>query len=1147
MSLKFFNLHGHDGFSLYDGYASPEDHIEWMLKNAGENSGGLAITNHGHMNSIGYLAAAQKKYKTKGAPVKTVYGVEFYYHPSIEEWTLLKHKTDEEKKELKKKPKDESDDEALTFENEKESKSLKYLNPINRRHHLVLLAYNQEGLKNLFRLVSRSHRDGFYRKPRIDFKMLQECHNGLVASTACLAGLPSYCSLQSHSIEEAHAKYDKELMPLMDLFQKDRFYLELQFNTIPEQQTVNHHLVEYAKKTGYKLIATADAHFPAPQDWRAREMYRMLGYQMNKEEVDKSIIDMSFDDLEAQLYLKNGDQMFDSYKKSEFYKLCPDEQLIKEAIERSYYLAHDFCEEVYPDVSIKLPKLSTNNSPFDSLKDMTLKSLRDRGLDKNQVYVDRAIHELKTIKNLNLTDYFLTLTEMITVLKKHMLINSGRGSGAGSLVNYLLGITLIDPIKEGLLFERFLSSAKAEADVDSDVEQRDKALEILKNHFGADNVVAISNYNKLQLKSLIKDLSRLFDVPFAEVNQINAVIENEAKDKIMEEINYDQKLYEFNFEKAKQFSPTFQKFIEKYPQVAEHISSLYQENKSIGRHAGGIIVAPDLESCMPIIKSGGIEQCPITEGITAQHLKYFGLIKYDILGIKTLEIIRRCIDNILKKAGNTNPQIDHVWEFYNKHLHPDVMDPRDKKIFKKTYNSKIFPSIFQFEKEDVQNFCYMAQPQSVQDLAAITALWRPGPLKGKANVRYLSFDKAEFKQEHPIIQEILANTRGTLLYQEQFMQMAHKLAGFSLEEADQLRKMLVKPAHELGEQLKQQRIEYREKFIKGCLEKGVQEKRATRLWDEEILGFISYGFNFSHAICYAYTSYHCSYLFTYYPLEWIKACLESDPEPQKTINNIRTLGYKVSNIDVNYSASQEWVYANDAWMPPLVSLKGIGETAADELVRLRPAEGFKNIEDFFFDKYGKWRWSKFNKKSIEIICKMEGMDSLGWNENSNFLTYKHIHDFMLTNLEKIKKGKIKLNECALIESGDWTAAEKIIFQKEIIGFYDKDLILGAYNIKFKEFNIQSIDEQSDEDCSRKKVWCLIQDLEEKKTKANKSYYIATAVGRSDKNFKFKVFGVSEEQKNSLLLPGSIIICSLDYDEQWGYSLNKQFKVLKVNK
>ena len=1149
MSLKFVNFHQHTGFSLYDGYAMPEDYFNWCSKNAGETSMALAFTDHGHMNAIGYIAALQKKLKTKDNPFKIIYGIEAYYIPSIDEWSTLKHQRDEEKKEDKKKKKKETDDDGLIFENEKESKS-KYFDPIVRRNHLVLTAYNSKGLVNLFRLVSRSHREGFYKKPRIDYRMLKECNEGLLASSACLAGIASWCSLQSPDMIAAHSMYDKELGPLMELFGPDRFFLELQFNKYPEQQLVNQHIVEYSKKTGYKLLATADSHYPKPEDWKARELYRMLGYQMKGEDIDKSILSKTQDQLECHLYLKNGDQLYQSYKDSDFGKTDTNDQLVKDAITRSFELAHDFCENVYPDSSTKLPKslkMARGKTAFETLSDLSFSGLKKKKLADNKVYFDRLIHELKIIKKLNLSDYFLTKEDSIDTLRKHMFLGPGRGSGAGSLVNYVLNITSVDPVREGLLFERFLSSTKAEADIDSDVELRDQALDILKERFGKNNVIAISNYNKLQLKSIVKDLSKLYGVPFQEVNKVTSVMEKEAKKKILDEINHDQKLYEFSFEKAKKYSPTFAAFLETYPDVSADIECLYQEIKSIGKHAGGVIIVPDAEACLPVIRNKNVDQSPINEGITAQHTKFFGLIKYDFLGLATLEIIHRCIEIILKQQNKPNG-INECWEYYNSFLHPDVIDPKDIKVLQNVYWEGRWPSIFQFEEPNVQAFAKKVQPMSVDEISQITALWRPGALGAGADKKYLL---ANIEKQHPIMDEILFPTRNCLIYQEQFMFLAHKLAGFTLEESDVLRKILVKPAQDLGDELRKKREEYRVSFIDGCVQSGLTKERATLLWDDEIAHYISYGFNKSHSICYAYNSYACAWLFTYFPLCWMQACLEKDPDPVKAMNSIRKLGYEVSKVDINNSKLHEWNFVNNSWLPPLTSLKGVGDAGASELINTRPEGGFKNVHDFLFNEFGFWRWSKLNKKCLEVLIKMESLNSLDdIGEDKTFFSYGHLYKTLFEesddkDFDKIKKGKLTLQKAAdLSDPVDFSSSEKIQFQKQIMGFYDKSLITAKYLKLFEDFNIDSIDSE-EEDCPRAKVWGVVENIEKALTKNGKTYYKITVSGMSSKEFIFKAW--IKEEESLLWAVGNVIVFGLDYSSDWGYSLSRKTKIIKVTK
>ena len=1151
MSLKFASLHSHDGSSLYDGLGSVEDNCEWLLKNAGEDSGGFALTNHGHCSSAGYIAAAQKKYKDR---VKLLFGLEAYYLPSLIDWATTKELKKEEDKEKKKVKQEDDDASDLVIENEKESKAKYFLDPLNRRNHLVLVAYNQEGLKNLFTLISRSYREGFYRKPRIDLKMLKELNKGLMASTACLAGIPNWASMQYEDLEDPNRLqkvfnlYDKELGPLMDIFGPERFHLEIQFNKIPQQQRVNLDVIEYSKKTNFKLLATADSHYCSPDLFRDRELYKLLGYQMRGEQIDKAILEKTRDELDAELYLKNGDQMFAEYKAS-FYEHFKDEQLIKDSIERGYHILHDFCENVSPDNSIKLPKTFTETTTiktaFDKLKQLCLDGLKQRNLNSKE-YIDRTAYELKIIKKLNVSEYFLALKEMLDKVRQKQLTGTARGSGAGSIVNYLLNISFIDPIKNNLLFERFMSPSRQELpDIDSDLEDKESAFEIFKNHFGKENVLAISNWNRLQLKSLIKDISRVYDVPFEEVNQVTKIIESEAKDQIMEEIDNDQKLYELSYEKALQYSSTLQTFIQKYPKVGERIENLYREIKSCGKHAGGVLVVPNAEEHLPIIKIRGTDQSPITEGITAQHLKYFGLVKFDMLGLATLRIIRRCIELILRDTSDIQyASMEQIWEFYNKFLHPDIINPADQNVFNKVYQGGNFPSIFQFAEKNVQKFCVRAKPENVGDISALTSLWRPGPLKGGADKKYLFYDPNELNREHSIIQEVLGGTRGLLVYQEQFMLLANKLAGFTLEESDKLRKLLVKPSHELGEEMKKERIEAGKKFIKGCIDKGLSEDRASKLWNDEILGFVSYGFNKSHSVSYAYNSYQCAWLFTYFEEQWIKACLECDPKPQEIVNVVRQIGFKVEKPDINKSTSAEWFVKDKTCFPPFSSLKGIGEIAGNEIVKIRNTVGnFTTLQHFFFDANGFWRWSKANKKTIETLIKMEAFNSINYKEY--FKNYKHMHDFILENYDKIKKGKILLSEATLTDVDEWTTTEKMEFQREIVGFYDKSLIIHKFRKTFDEFEICAVDE-CDDDQDKVRVWAIVEKITPKTTRNSKSYILASISGITDKPYSLKVWD-ADAKTSTIWKEGHVLIIGMDYSAEYGYSLSKRIKPLRISK
>ena len=1120
--MKFVGLHAHTTFSIGDGIGYPADHFKFAIENGMDS---LAITDHGNANSYGYMVQTLQSLKKKDIPFKPIFGIEAYIHPSLEEWRQLK--------DAKFKP--ETD---LVIENEEESKNRKwYSNPLNRRHHLVLLAQNYQGITNLFKLICQSYRDGFYRYPRIDFSMMLKHNEGIIASTACLAGLPSWLILRDHEkgntiVQET---LDKELLPLMEIFGKDRIFLEVQFNKMPEQKIVNNALIDMSKRTGYKLVATADSHYARPEWWRERELYKMMAQQSKGWKNEKSLPE-SVADLKCELYPKNGEQMFQAYRDIYGDDCTPElDKIIKDSIELTYDIAHNNISSIEPDASMKLPSFAGKVfTPFDELKNLCIEGMRERGLEKNSEYISRLGVELKVIREKEFAPYFLTLHRAMSVLRKHMLVGPGRGSGAGSLVAYLLHITQLDPIKNGLLFERFLSIHRSGApDIDTDIEDKNLCLEVLKEEFGATNVVPVSNFNTLQLKSLIKDISKFFDIPFNVVNNVTTVMEEEARQPILDSIGGDQKFYVFDFENAKKFSPSFNDFLNEYPEIGQYIEVLFRQIKSIGRHAGGVIITSDSESCMPAIRIRGVDQTPWTEGLTAQHLEDWGLIKFDFLGLATLRFIRRCIELILKKEGK-DPNIENVYEFYNKHLHPDVMDPADQKVFDYVYHQGRFPGVFQFTETNAQNFCKRAKPESVENISAITSIYRPGPLKGNVDKLYTKarHGETEVVFEHPVLEEVLGDTYGFIVYQEQFMLLAHKLAGFDLAEADKLRKLLVKPVTSMAAEMKQKREEAGDRFIQGCVDSGLKRERAEKLWHEEILGFISYGFNKSHAMAYGYISYQCAWLLAYHEQEWIRAYLENDKDRDKAIADVSAIGYNVGKLDINRS-SLDWEIDGKTLYPSLTTVKGVGDTAAEELCNIRKDVGgyFTDLEFFFYydgftakTKKPKkfWRWSKFNKSAIDALIKCEAFDSLE-DATSTFDNYKHMYQCLIPNYDRLKRGSFKWKEQAPeFICNDWTDLEKIDFQKELLGTYDKSLLFSDKVLEaFRELDIQPLP-MLDE--SPKYIWFILKDYKRKKTAKGKPYINLKISDVDDKVKSLNFFGEETfELKRRAIYVGTLLM------------------------
>lgn len=940
--------------------------------------------------------------------------------------------------------------------------------------------------------------------------------NGILVHN-CLAGAGSWCVLQNweKGDDEVFKALDKDFKPLLDIFGKERANIEIQFNKLPEQKLVNEYLIEYSKKTGYPLLATADSHYSRPEHWREREIYRMLAQQSKGYDIDVNNLPKAIDELKCQLYPKSGDQMFDSYCEMYDGENNPElDAVVLEAIERSYKIAHEQIEDVSPDSKMKLPKAFLKGAdPNKEIRTICESSLDELSKswpeEKTAKYKERLELELGVITKKDFSLYFLALAKAIEEIKKEMLVNAGRGSGAGSLVCYLMKITLVDPVEHGLLFERFLSEARNEPpDIDSDFSDRDKAIDILKRTFGADNVISISNFNTLQLKSLVKDISKLYQIPYEEVNAVTSVMEDEARQPILDSIGNDQKLYVFDLDGAYKFSPTFKNFLDKYPKVEESIKVLFKQLKAIGKHAGGVVITENPEDNMPIIRIRGVDQTPWGEGLTAKHLEPFGFVKYDFLGIATLRVIEKCIERVLKKSGQ-DYSFSSIRKFYEEYLTPDVVGQGEEEVFKEIYHKGKFCGIFQFAERAAQDFCKNAKPTSVGDISNITSIFRPGPLKSQADKKYvhLNDNPEDIDFYHPIIKEVLGATKGLLVYQEQFMLLAHKLAGFSLVEADELRKLLVKPITSLGEQMKVKRIEVGEKFIAGCIESGISEGRAKKLWNDEILGFISYGFALAHGFSYAYLSYQCAYLFYYYPEEWICAYLENDPNKDAATAEVEALGYKIGALDI-LSSGREYTIVGDTVYPPFSSVKGIGDIAVEELISVKNGwqktnDPVSNFESFFWTieqsqlKNGtirskrSWKFTKFNKRALLGLVRLEALWGLGVIPEP----FKN-HAHMLRVFEKYwnQRDKQKFDLLAAcsdpeISTKDFEDNERVTAQNELVGTFDKSLVITSDVIDFlRDQDIMPLEDLSE---SPTKIWFILKDVDQATTKNGKPYFKLT--------------------------------------------------------
>ena len=837
---RFVGFHAHSSFSVFDGLSYPEDHIKFVTSES-QGMDAWALTDHGNGNGLAHAHSAAKKLQKKGVKYRQLYGVEFYFVPSLKQWAIdyeahkqsVKNaKTTAEMEKRAKTPTDvdadpgEDEDEqgGHVVEDENETKSVDVSSKDwQRRYHLVAVAKNHNGLTNIFKLVKASYKYGFYRYPRIDFELLQKYGSDVIWSTACLGGTAAGKILLGEAQGRSHAEIMNDLENLTDRFQSavgnKNFYLELQFNKLEKQHTINRYLIDLSKKTGVPLISTCDSHYPEPSKWQARELYKKLGWMGAKLD---GVILPKFEDLKCELYPKNASQMWDEYKKSyEHYAFYKDsEELVRDSIERTHDITWNECEDTWIDTRPKLPKVDTpDKSAFKQLAELVMEGLKHEGLDDKPEYIERAKYELGDIKYLKCASYFIPMYNVFSLAKEKTLLGAGRGSGAGSLVNYLLGITQIDPLPYGLLWSRFLGRHRVSfPDIDTDAGDRDVLIDAARQLFGDDAVIPVSNFNTLKLKSLVKDIAKIYGVPFEEVNEMTGPLQDEVM-PLARDDDQEKSVFVLKHEDCMKYSPKYKAFMETYPDVAAHVETLFMQNRSIGRHAGGVLLADpeELSANMPIISVRGELQTPWTEGMNFRNLEDNGFLKFDFLGLTLLKDVEHCICRILVKQGNPDPTFLDIRDFFDKHLNSRYAQQDDALVWQHVYQEGAFVSIFQMTAEGARKFCKAVKPTKIEDLTAITAIYRPGPLK--ANVHNLfvearKLDKIDYP--HPIIEQVLGPTKNFVVYQEQFMLLAEKLGGFTPGEADQLRKTLVKKSLDTLDKKSSEKDIAKQKFIEGA-------------------------------------------------------------------------------------------------------------------------------------------------------------------------------------------------------------------------------------------------------------------------------------------------------------------------------------------
>jgi len=1125
-SIPFAGLHAHSGVgSPFDGLGYPAEHMDFAFENG---SDALALTDHGNMNGFAYQVQHAQDMMKEGKDFKPIFGVEAYFLPSISKWRSELEKVKQDKKAKRQIDKSKS---GTTIEDESTKSLSKSI--LNRRRHLILLAQNQTGLNNIFSLVSKSFQtDNFYRFPRMDYKMLANHSEGVIATSACLGGVyaGNYWENRDSGPDAVMSEMRKTTEKMISIF-GDRWYGELQWLSAKEQHELNKYIIQISKEYGIKLVSTADSHYPTRDAWKDRELYKRLGFLGKGKFPDWMPVELpiNVDEIGYEIYPKNGEEMWESYKYySEKVGASYDDDIVRESIERTHHIAHNRIDSFMPDNTVRLPSfvVPAGMSADKALVAACVEGLRDKKLKDNKEYLDRVKEELYTISNTGFSKYFLTMKAVADRATETQLTGAGRGSAAGSLVAYALGITQVDPIKYNLLFSRFLRKDTEDyPDIDYDVGDPMALKETLIKEWGGNTVVPISNFNKLQLRSLIKDISKLYSIPFLEVNAVTSKMMSEATPIAKKIKGIKAGVHTPNFEEVMEYSHSLKGFLEKYPKIKTHVEALMGQVRSVSRHAGGVVIGEDLDKRMPLINSGGITQTPWSEGQHIRQLEPMGFIKFDILGLSTLKMIEGAISHILKRHHDIEePSFEQVKEYYDKNLHPETINLNDSAVYKNIFQKGKWAGIFQFTEKGAQTFCKRVKPKNIIDIAAITSIFRPGPLSANVHESYVEARKnaSDIKYGHKIVREITKETYGFLIFQEQIALLAHKLGkNLSLDEGNLLRKLLTKKG---TGKTNEKKNKIHRKFVEGCESKGISNKKAQEIW-QKFEYFSGYGFNKSHAISYSIISYQCAWLLNYYPSEWMAAFLDKEPESrkEKAINLAKKFGYKIEPMSINKSGVVWEISAdNKTLIQPLTSIKGLGEKAIEQIIDHRP---FNTIEEFLFND--EIVYAKLNKKAIDVLIRAEVLNEL---MDERFVNLKHFWHSVADNRPKNRK---KLGEAIeeYKDTEDFTRDETIENKVNLSGLYPFDLILSEDIRKRLEYFCVTPISEYDEDL--KLAWFIPREVLVKKTLKGRYYYIVKTLDINSEMIDIKCWGIRpDKDKIHLNRP---YMAKLNHQEQWGFS------------
>ena len=814
-------------------------------------------------------------------------------------------------------------------------------------YHMVLLCENNTGYQNLIKLVSYGFTEGFYSKPRIDDELLEKYHEGLICLSACLAGeIPQKLLDGDYNAAKAKAEYYR------DLFGKDNFFIELQDHGIEEQQRIIPSLVRIAEEIGVDIVATNDSHYIEKEDSKTHNI--LLCIQTNRTINDNDRMEFQTNEF----YLKTEEEMRELFPK------------YPQAIDNTQEIA-DRCNVEFEFGVRKLPRFDVPNNEdhLEYFRKNCYKGLyRHYGENPDQSLIDRLEYEINTVSKMGFVDYYLIVNDFVQYAKSNGIpVGPGRGSGAGSLCAYCIGITAIDPIKYNLIFERFLNPERVsmpDFDIDFCKERRGEVIDYVVRKYGEDHVAQIISFGTMAARGAIRDVGRALAIPYATVDVIAKLVPMELN---------------ITIEKALKISSDLNKRYNEDEQT-KNLLDIAMSIEGMPRHAtmhaaGVVITDKPVSDYVPLSKN---DDNVVTQ-FTMTTLEELGLLKMDFLGLRNLTVI----DDAEKLIKHNHPE-------YN----PEDVREDDENVFK-MISKGYTEGVFQFESQGMRNVLTQLKPDSVEDLIAVLSLYRPGPMDSIPTYIDCRHNPSHIRYKHPMLKEILEVTYGCIVYQEQVMQIFRTLAGYSLGRADIVRRAMSKKKHAVMEKERNIFIhgltdENGNIVVDGCIRRGIDEKTANSIYDE-MESFASYAFNKSHAAAYASISYKTAWLKCYYPREYMAALLSSVLDNQNKmavyIGECQRLGIKVLPPDVNESNHGFSVIGGNIRYG-LLAIKNLGRQFIDEIIAERRYKPYKSFYDFCKRLYGR----SMNSRAIESLIKCGAFDTLGANRRQLLAVSKTVLD-----------------------------------------------------------------------------------------------------------------------------------------------------------